>query len=130
MRHPGHLLEQGSQHLFIYTYATQLFFKKPLFKVVNVHATVRKNPKNASCDTLVTCWSKGVTKFVYILMRHLFFKNPLVKVVNVHTTVRKNPKNACCDTLVTCWSIGVTKFVYKYLCDTYFFFQKHPFHFC
>ena len=106
LRHAGHLLEQGSQHLFIYTYATQLFFKDPHFKVINVHATVRKNLKNASCDTLVTCWSKGHNICLYIyLCDTTFFQKPLFKVVNVHATVRKNPKNASCDTLVTCFQI-------------------------
>ena len=73
LQHAGHLLEQGSQHLFIYTYATQFFFKNPLFKVVNVHATVRKNPKNASCDTLVTCWSKGHNIYFYIYLCDTIF---------------------------------------------------------
>ena len=42
---------KGSQNLFIYTYATQFFFKKTLFKFVNVYATLRKHLKNASCNT-------------------------------------------------------------------------------
>ena len=84
------------------------FFRKPPFQSCNVHATVRKNPKNASCDTLVTCWSKGVTKlFVMLMVQNCMqYHKPLfmVLVVNVHATVRKNPKKASCDTVVTCWS--------------------------
>ena len=50
---------------FVYIYLCDtIFFQNPLFKVVNVHETVRKNPKNASCDTLVTCWSKRGHKIV------------------------------------------------------------------
>ena len=50
---------------FVYIYLCDtIFFQNPLFKVVNVHETVRKNPKNASCDTLVTCWSKRGHKFI------------------------------------------------------------------
>ena len=80
------------------------FFKNPLFKVVNVHATVRKNLKML----LATRWSlvgARVTTFVYIyLCDTTFFQKPLFKVINVHATVTKIPKKASCDTGVTCWS--------------------------
>ena len=59
-----------------HVHATQLFFQNPLFKVVNVHATVRKNPK----ILLATRWSlvgARVTTFVYIyLCDTTFFQRP------------------------------------------------------
>ena len=49
---------KGSQNCFVMLMVQNCMqYHKPLFMVlvVNVHATVRKNPKKASCDTVVTC---------------------------------------------------------------------------
>ena len=58
---------KGSQNCFVMLMVQNCMqYHKPLFMVlvVNVHATVRKDPKKASCDTVVTCWSKRGHKII------------------------------------------------------------------
>ena len=71
--------------------------------------------RQSSCDTLVTCWSKGGQIIVYMLMVQncMQYCKPLFMMLVhiIHVTVRKNSKNASCDTLVTYWSKRGHKFI-------------------
>ena len=72
---------KGSQKLFIYL-CDNFFLKNPLFKVVNVHATIRKIRKMLIATRWSLVGAKGSQNlFIYTYATQFFSKKPFSKLL-------------------------------------------------